>query len=271
MVRLQSIKKINDIDVYFEEYKHPDATETIVFIHGFLSSTFSFRKLIPLLEQDMNIISIDFPPFGKSGKSKKFRYTYANIAHTILELLERLGYENIVAAGHSMGGQIVLNMVLLRPNFIKKAVLISCSGYVPHAKTHLKLLTYIPFIGRFVKLYLKKSGVEGNLNIVVYDRSIIDEKMIRGYEEPFHHNDIFRALAKMLRHREGDLAPEALRTIETPCLLIWGEHDKVVPLNIGNRLNQDLPNTELIVLKNAGHLLPEEKPEEVYKEIIDFI
>ncbi|MBS4220878.1 alpha/beta hydrolase [Bacillus sp. FJAT-49711] len=271
MADVQSSKKINDIDIYYEEFKNPLATDTIVLIHGFLSSTFSFRKLIPLLELDMNIISIDFPPFGKSGKSRKFRYTYANIAHTILELLEKLGYENIIAAGHSMGGQIVLNMTLLRPNFIKKAVLICCSGYVPQAKKHLKFLTYIPFIGHFVKLYLKKSGVEGNLNIVVYDRSIIDKKMIKGYEEPFHHNDIFRALAKMLRHREGDLAPEALQTIQTPCLLIWGEHDKIVPLHIGNRLVKDLPNSILVVLKNAGHLLPEEKPDEVYKEIIHFV
>src|SRR5690606_1540806 len=189
-------------------------------------------------------------------KSTKFHYTYANIASTILTLIERLGYKNIIAAGHSMGGQIVLNMILLRPEQIKKAILICCSGYVPRAKTHLKFLTYVPFIGLFVKSYLKKSGVKGNLQIVVYDQSIIDEEMIKGYEEHFHHNEIFRALAKMLRHREGDLAPEALQTIQTPCLLIWGEYDKVVPVKIGNRLAQDLPNSKLVILNDAGHLLP---------------
>ncbi|MCJ8009468.1 alpha/beta fold hydrolase [Lederbergia wuyishanensis] len=263
--------KINDISIYYEEYKHPNALNTIVLIHGFLSSSFSFRRLIPYLEKDVNIVSIDFPPFGKSGKSLKFSYTYANIASTILELLDTLGYKNIIATGHSMGGQIVLNMSIQRPEFIKKAILISCSGYVPRAKLPLRMLTYVPFIGRFIKLYLEKSGVEGNLNIVVYDKSIIDEKMIKGYEEPFHHNEIFRALAKMLRHREGDLAPVSLQSIQTPCLLLWGDHDTIVPLNIGNRLAYDLPNSSLVVIKNTGHLLPEEKPKEVYDEIIRFI
>ncbi|MBW8351671.1 alpha/beta hydrolase [Bacillus sp. IITD106] len=271
MEQTRSSMVVNGIDIYYEEYKQPCAKDTILFIHGFLSSTFSFRRLIPLLKNDFNIISVDFPPFGKSGKSTKFHYTYANIASTILTLIERLGYKNIIAAGHSMGGQIVLNMILLRPEQIKKAILICCSGYVPRAKTHLKFLTYVPFIGLFVKSYLKKSGVKGNLQIVVYDQSIIDEEMIKGYEEPFHHNEIFRALAKMLRHREGDLAPEALQTIQTPCLLIWGEYDKVVPLNIGYRLAQDLPNSKLVILNDAGHLLPEEKPKKVYEEIKHFI
>ncbi|MBS4200142.1 alpha/beta hydrolase [Bacillus sp. FJAT-49732] len=271
MLPTRSSININGITIYYEEYKHPNARETIVLIHGFLSSSFSFRRLIPYLAKDFHIISIDFPPFGKSGKSLKFRYTYANIASTILNLLDMVGCKHIFTIGHSMGGQIVLNMILQRPDLIKKAILISCSGYVPRAKTHLRALTYVPFVERFIKLYLKKSGVEENLKIVVYDQSIIDKDMIKGYEEPFHHNEIFQALAKMLRHREGDLAANALQSIQTPCLLLWGDHDKIVPLHIGNRLANDLPNSSLVVFKNTGHLLPEEIPKEVYDEITQFI
>jgi pimeloyl-ACP methyl ester carboxylesterase len=45
----------------------------------------------------------------------------------------------------------------------------------------------------------------------------------------------------------------------------------VVPLSIGERLHEDLPNSELVVIEDSGHLLPEEKPEEVYQLIKGFI
>jgi pimeloyl-ACP methyl ester carboxylesterase len=95
--------------------------------------------------------------------------------------------------------------------------------------------------------------------------------MIRGYEEPFLQNDIFAALCRLIRHREGDLPPEALNGIQTPCLLIWGEHDKSVPLHIGERLNNDLVHSDLIVLKETSHAVPEERPRELYQHIKTFL
>ena len=95
--------------------------------------------------------------------------------------------------------------------------------------------------------------------------------MINGYLEPFLQNEIFRALTRMLRHREGDLSPDALQQIRTPCLLIWGEHDRSVPLNIGKRLEKDLNHSRLIVLKETGHAIPEERPHEVFQHIKNFL
>ena len=89
--------------------------------------------------------------------------------------------------------------------------------------------------------------------------------------EPFLKDDIFVALTRMLRHREGDLPPDTLKHIETPCLLIWGEHDKCVPLQIGEQLNEDLVNSELIILKETGHAIMEERPEEAFHHIKSFL
>lgn len=95
--------------------------------------------------------------------------------------------------------------------------------------------------------------------------------MIDGYAKPFESTEIFPALARLLRHREGDLSEKSLQNIETPCLLIWGENDKIVPVNIGKRLSKDLPYARLVVFKETGHLVPEERPKEVYEEISSFI
>ena len=105
-------KTIKGIDLYYEHYVHPTSTETLVLLHGFLSSTFSFRHLIPLLKEDFNVISVDLPPFGKSGKISGFKYSYQNLATTVVELMESLGIGQFNVVGHSMGGQIALNMLL---------------------------------------------------------------------------------------------------------------------------------------------------------------
>jgi pimeloyl-ACP methyl ester carboxylesterase len=262
---------INGIDLFYEEYKNTPEKEAIVLLHGFLSSTFSFRRLIPFLVENYNVIAVDLPPFGKSGKVTTYRYTYYNIGKTIIDLLLSLGYQEVYAAGHSMGGQIALNMMALRSDIVKKGILLGSSGYLPRANQTLILGSYLPFFHHFLRTRLERSGVQKNVENVLFDHSLIDLELLTGYEKPFLDQSIYKGLTKWIRDREGDLAGSALQNIDTPCLLIWGEHDKVVPLEIGKRLSKDLPNSELIVLKNTGHLVQEEKPVEVWEAIQTFI
>ena len=53
--------------VHYELYEHDNKTErpTFVLVHGFLSSSFSYRRLIPLLAKEGTVIALDLPPFGK--------------------------------------------------------------------------------------------------------------------------------------------------------------------------------------------------------------
>ncbi|MGE6257575.1 alpha/beta fold hydrolase [Heyndrickxia sporothermodurans] len=265
------IENIEGIDVYFEEYKNNHAKDTFVLIHGFLSSSFSFRHLIPYLHIHYHVISVDLPPFGQSGKHPKYKYSYENLANTIVTLVSSLGYKNFYLIGHSMGGQIALNIMLQYPEKVLKGILLCSSGYLESSKKSLKLASYLPFFNYFVYFYLAKSGVEKNVRTVVYNENIIDDEMIKGYEQPFLDKQIFIGLTKMIRDREGDLSIKQLKLIKAPCLLIWGEHDRVVPLSIGKRLARDLTNAKLIVLKDAGHLIPEEKADEVFQSIQHFI
>lgn len=264
---------INGIDLYYEFYPNQQATHTLVFLHGFLASGFSFRYLIPELMKKYQIINIDFPPFGKSGKTLSFTFSYENIAKTIIDLLHLMRLKEIILVGHSMGGQICLNMILKQPEQFEKVILLASSGYLQQVKRHLIWLSYFPFASYFVKRRLVQSGgVEGNLKNVVYDPSTITGEMIEGYLEPYVENeDIFKALAKFMRDREGDLSQTDLQQIETPSLLIWGEYDKIVPIEVGKRLQQDLVHSQFTLLKNTGHLIPEERPDETIQLIDHFI
>ena len=265
------VVQVNGANVYFEHHQHPTASETFVLLHGFLSSTFSFRRLTPLLKENYNVISIDLPPFGNSEKNNRFIYSYDNLANTVIALLDHLNVSNIHLTGHSMGGQIALNVMKKAPTLVEKGVLLCSSGYLKKMNWPVTMLSHIPFFHLYVKLWLTRSGVRNNLENVVHDSTMIDDEMMFGYLKPFLEDDIFKALTRMIRDREGDLSVNELRNIQTPCLLIWGEHDRVVPLSTGHRLKQDIPDSKLVVLKETGHLVPEEKPMEVLGHIHEFV
>ena len=264
--------QIQKLNIHYEFYQNVSkSSPTIILIHGFLSSTFSYRRLIPLLNKEFSVLALDLPPFGQSEKSTSFTYSYKNMAAIIEELIVRLQLYKVILVGHSMGGQIALNVANQRPDLVEKIVLLSSSGYMKRSPASLIYSSYIPFFHRYVKRFLGKQGVDRNLFNVVHDHSLIDEEMRSGYLQPFNDDKIFMALTRMIRHREGDLESEVLQQIQTPSLLIWGQEDRVVPVAIGKKLHQDLLNSTFISFANTGHLVPEEKPLDVYENILYFI
>ncbi|MCD7035750.1 alpha/beta hydrolase [Metabacillus sp. GX 13764] len=266
----QSHVNIQGIKVHYELYEKDPSKPTMVLIHGFLSSTFSYRRLIPLLRDEFRLIAIDLPPFGKTEKSRNFVHSYKNMAGLVIELLEQLQVKNAILVGHSMGGQISLYAAKERPDMFTKTVLLCSSSYMKRLQPHLIFGSYVPYFYLCIKHWLTKQGVWKNLCNVVYDRSLIDQEMMDGYLQPFMDDTIFMALARMIRDREGDLSEAELKKIEVPSLLIWGEEDKIVPLEVGRRLSKDLPDARFHALKNTGHLVPEEKPLHVTEKIFEF-
>ncbi|MFC0271022.1 alpha/beta fold hydrolase [Metabacillus herbersteinensis] len=258
------------INIHYEVYEKDSSKPTMVLVHGFLSSTFCYRRIIPLLENEFRIIAIDLPPFGKTEKSTQFVYSYRNMAKVVIELLEKLQVKDAVLVGHSMGGQVSLYAAKENPELFKKSVLLCSSGYMKRSHPSLIFGSYVPYFYLFIKHWLSSQGVRKNLCNVVHDWSLIDQEMMDGYLEPFYDDKIFMALSRMIRDREGDLSQEDLKKIETPSLLIWGDEDKIVPVHIGERLSKDLPNSSFVSFKKTGHLVPEERPEHVTERILDF-
>ena len=257
---IKGIERVGNMDIYFEQYQMDPSHPTLVLLHGYLSSSFCYRKLIPYLTNQFNVIALDLPPFGKSGKIYNYTYSFENIAQSIVDFLEKKGLESFTIIGHSMGGQIALQLTKNYPNLIDKAVLLCSSGYLPGFSKKMKALSYVPFFSLGVRYHLAKSGLDKNLQNTVYNKELIDETMRNGYLQPFTTGwRIFRAMGRMVRDKKDDLLEDDLKKIDKPCLLIWGREDQVVPLKIGERLATDLPHSKLVVLDKTGHLLPEEK------------
>ncbi|WP_054950911.1 alpha/beta fold hydrolase [Numidum massiliense] len=248
------------------------AEQAVLLIHGFLGSTFSWRFLLPQLSPFCKVFAVDLPGFGRSDKSTKYPYTLAAYAKSLYDLLQAEGVKRVTLIAHSLGGQIALRLATIAPQLVKQLVLIAPSGYLPEATRLQKFIYALPFTHRFVPFMLKDERVHKELSSVIYRTDAIDiQSLYDGYVPPLKERSFHRALLKFARARESDLSPEALRSVRHRTLLIWGRHDRVVPLTVGQRLSQDLPNVQLEVVEEAGHLPMEEKPREVMRHVTNFL
>lgn len=253
--------KHDGINISYNHYSSSTkANPALVLVHGFLSSKFCFRFMIPELIEHFDIFVFDYPPFGDSDKVCKYDFSYRNFARIIIQLLDQHQISTASIGGHSMGGQVALVTAHLYPDRIDKLILFAPSTYVKKSNPFLRMASKTPAFWYILKRYFYRKGVYGTLSNCVYDPNIVDKDMIQGYMRPFLKRDIFHCLTKMIRDREGDLPSEHLQTIRAECLVLWGEEDKVLPISLGYKLIKDLPSAKLVTYKNIGHLLPEEIP-----------
>jgi len=264
---------INGINIHYEQYGRPitEEEDVLVLIHGYLSSTFSFRFLIPYLQEDYAVLAIDLPGFGKSDKTKHFHYSLHSYGQLVLDSLQAFGIQKAILIGHSMGGQIALQAALQDRTRISKIIGLAAAGYMGPVKRFLVRLSYLPFFSRMLKIYFDKGDFMKTFSSVVHDKTVITQEMMTGYLDPLQSMAFYRSLILIMRHREGDLPTDRIKEITQPVLLVWGELDSIVPLRIGQRFAKDLPFGRLEVFKQVGHLLPEEKPAEVARIIKDFL
>jgi len=242
----------------------------ILLIHGFVSSTYTFNRLIPLLQKNFSVIAIDLLGFGQSEKSTTFIYSYTNYATLVAEVIAYFQLKNVTIAGHSMGGQIALYTARKVPEKVNKVILLASSGYLKSANKLLIYSSYLPLFYLIAKRTVQKQSVKETLKNVLYDHSLLTAEQVEAYGKPLKEKNFYKALVRLLRYREGDLISEQLREIQTPALLIWGAEDKVVPLRVGKRLAKDLPDAQLITYDQTGHLVTEERPREIYEQILAF-
>lgn len=265
----KEIIRLMDMDIYCE-YLLQDKPP-IIFIHGFVSSVSTFQPIFPLLSDHFSIIAIDLPGFGNSEKCTSFVYTYENYGRLVAACMDYFQLEQTSLVGHSMGGQVALNTAKLVPERINKLVLLASSGYLAKAKSWQRYASYLPFSDLVARRVVHKKSVPDYLKNVLHDTSFITNELAEAYGRPLQEKNFYKALIRLLRYREGDLSKEQLKQINKPALLIWGTQDRVVPVQIGVQLTEDLPDARLITYEQTGHLLTVEKSKAVSGNILSFL
>ncbi|MFP7170525.1 alpha/beta hydrolase [Terribacillus sp. 7520-G] len=249
------------IDYRLYPSRNDHTSSTILLLHGFLASGYCFHRMIPKLRKRYHVLTMDFPPFGNSGKSAKTAFSYEYYTRLAVSLLDHLHIKKLDVAGHSMGGQIAMRLAFAYPHRINKLFLFAPSSYMLPTDAFSSLLASSSMFPAMMRLIFEASSVVGFLRHLVADPDKVTLRMVVAYSIPFMAKELYPALAAFIRTRGGDLPNDSLQQIQAETMIFWGNRDPLLPPSIGYRLVAELPNATLHVLPDAGHLLPEETPE----------
>ncbi len=264
-----SINKVG-IKVYDSGLKRSYGEKPVlIFLHGSPGQISNWKYQINYFKNHYRVLALDQRGYGESDKPVEVSLN--DYLMDLKGVMEERGVKqrNTVLIGHSFGGMVaqsyasenrVLGLVLIgslsrfKPDFIDKVI-----WYLPTSLWRRTLFTE-NFLTR--KLY-RKIYFSDETPSEVFEEFLNDNKE---YLEslPSH---VFR----YLRYFRDYNAASVLPRIETPTLIIVGEEDRVTPPRESERIHGLIPNSKLVIVKKAGHLVLYEKAQEINMLIHDFI
>lgn len=277
-IPLQLIK-IEDVAIGLRQIgKGPD----LVFVHGFPTHGYTWRKLIPKLSQEFSCHILDLPGLGDSRWSEETDFKSRAQARYIMKLLEKLDIEKYSLIAHNSGATIARIIAIDKPNAVINLVLLNTE--IPNHRPpwiqlyqQIGLLPFVPFIIR--KLFQQKWFIQSSMGLkeLYTDKSMLDEETnINPYLMPAIRLQektigVFKYL-KGIDWKLVDDFKELHGKIKAKVLFLWGEDDKTFPLELGKEMTKQFScEYEFVTIINASLLPHEEKPEVVVDAILKFV
>ena len=253
---------------------------TLVLLHGFGASVFSWRKVIAPLGRGGTVIAFDRPAFGLTARplpgewSGENPYSPEAQADLTVALLDELGVEKAVLVGHSAGGTIALLSALRHPERVEALVLVDAAIYQEGATpSWLRPVLLTPQMQRLGPLLVRLlvRGGEVAIRIAWDDPDKVVPEILSGYNKPLRVENWDRAVWELVLASHPLGLGAQLDEIRIPVLVITGDQDRVVPTAESVRLAAELRNAELVVVRDCGHVPHEERPRQFLRAVTDFL
>jgi pimeloyl-ACP methyl ester carboxylesterase len=265
--------EVDGVRVHYQEVGDPSAPPMIL-IHGFAASTLVWSKvLLDLAAAGFRVIAPDLAGYGYSGKPRHLDYTIASQAAMVVKFIRQLGIERALLVGSSYGAAIAATIALDHPTMVEKLVLVGAVTNNRPTRYMLMRLFSSPIIGdilsplvvgsrRLLRLRMKR----------VYDRHSweVDERRVDARHLPLATRGAHRAIIRTVRRWDAERVSREAHLLTQPTLLLWGDTDREVPLQDGERLQESIPDSRLIVFRECGHLPQEEYPAAFTKLVAEF-
>jgi pimeloyl-ACP methyl ester carboxylesterase len=259
-----------DLDGLLVHYKIlGQGKPTIVLLHGFAASVFSWRKVMEPLGEVGSVIAFDRPAFGLTERpmpgnwEDENPYTPEAQADLTVRLMDELGVEKAVLVGHSAGGTIALLTALRHPERVEALVLEDAAVYEPSATPDwVRPLLETRCMGRLGPSLVRTMTLWGEavIRMAWDDPDKVTVELVSSYKKPLQVENWDRALWELVLASHPLGLEERLDEIAVPVLVITGEKDRIVPARNSERLAAGLPRAELVVISNCGHVPHEECP-----------
>ena len=255
----------------FVQDSGPRDAPVVLLLHGFGASLQAWDDWAPALEKNMRVLRIDIPGFGLSGPAVNKDYSDAADVARVIALLDQLGVQQVIMAGHSMGGRIAWNLTAAHPERVSKLVLLSPDGFPdPNAKSDK---TYeVPTLLGLLPYSLPKWALRmGGVTPAFADDSQLTPQMMQRYHDMMLAPGVRTALLERMRQTRNSDPVARLQSITVPTLLIWGEKDAFIPVGNAQDYLKAMPQAKLVTLPGVGHVLHEEAPQASVQVVLDFL
>lgn len=231
--------------------------DPLVFLHG-ASGAPVILPFMEKLAQRFDVLVPEHPGYGLSGEPEWLDNIH-DVAYFYLDFLRKLDLRDVALVGSSMGGWIAMEMAVRDTSRIKSLVLVSPAGISAPGVQPADIFLLPP---------------EEVVRRLFHDPKLAEARLA----EPVTPEAIDIGLKN--RHTTARLAweprlhdphlPKWLHRIDVPVQIIWGEHDRILPVEFLETYRTLMPRADVHVVKGAGHLPHAEKAQEFCDLVIRF-
>ena len=243
----------------------------VVILHGTPWSSFNMRHLIHALSQDFTVYYYDLIGYGLSDQSPGD--VSLGVQNQLLSrLVKHWEIVNPAIVGHDFGGATVLRTHLINKTEFDKIVLIDPvavspwgSSFFRHVKEHESAFAGVPG-------YIQEAIVRAYISTAAFvpiDPDVM-EKTIQPWISAEGKSAFYRQIAQASSDYTDQVEP-AYGQISTPVLILWGREDSWIPIERGEHLHHLIPGSVFHEISDAGHLVIEERPDELVEKIRPFL
>jgi pimeloyl-ACP methyl ester carboxylesterase len=260
----------NGIDVYYETH---GAGKPLALIAGLGYGLWLWHKMIPGLAEHFRVIAFDNRGAGQTDKPDG-PYDVHMLAADTAGLLDALAIPSAAVVGHSMGGFIAQELALVRPDLVGRLVLSATNFGGPN---------HIPVTPPAMQAMMDRSGDPADVvrrgiavacapGFAAAQPETVQELIAYRLDNPVPPAQYQAQMAVGLAlYDAGACFEHRLQNVSAPTLILFGEHDQIVPPGNADLLARVLPHNTIEILPRAGHLFPIETPQAAVKAIVNFL
>lgn len=254
-------------------YVRTGSGPAVVLVHGFGSSLYTWKDVIPGLCADHDVVALDLPGFGLSDQPADL--TVEDLPRAVVGLMDRLQLRSAALVGNSMGGAAAALAAARHPERASALVLVDAAGFNmgPAQRPRFVRLAMSPAGELLARLPGKRLLVELVLADVLHDRRLLTQERVAEYLQSARRPGGFasvRSLGASLESRYG-VVQDALADVRAPTLVVWGREDAWIPLADAARFAAAIAGARQVTIDDSGHLPQEERPQELLRVLREFL
>ena len=251
----------------------------VLLLHGLPTSSYLWRDVQRDMEHTHRTFAPDLLGLGCSERPAAGRYDLASQAELLVELLDSLGLERVAVVGHDVGGAAAVHLTALAPDRVAALVLIDSPLHADSWPVAAVASLIAPALGEAQGALLRLLPAAGRRYLAMQlGRGVLSgqvpPEVLAHYADPLLTRDGTRGLLSLVRAYDAQAVEATLRLVAAdppPTLVLWGEGDAFHGPACGRRIVADVPGALWVPVPDAGHLLPEDRPERVAEEIEGFL